>query len=53
MKPYNLESFLFIKNVSIMKNRTDFRKTVETDVDPRLVFAHGYGKANIFAMTLT
>ena len=36
MKPYNLESFLFIKNVSIMKNLTDFRKTVKTGVDPRL-----------------
>ena len=32
-----------------MKNLTDFRKTVETDVDPRLVFALGYGKSNIFA----
>ena len=34
MKPCNLESFLF--NISIMKNLTDFRKTVETGVDPRL-----------------
>jgi len=28
--------FLFIKNVSILKNLTDFRKTAETGVDPRL-----------------
>ena len=26
----------FIKNIFIMKNLTDFRKTVETSVDPRL-----------------
>ena len=37
MKPLNLESFfLFIKNISILKNLTDFRKTAETGVDPRL-----------------
>ena len=30
-----LETF-FIKNIFIMKNLTDFRKTVETGVDPRL-----------------
>ena len=35
MKPCNLESFFFIKNTSIVKNLTDFRKMVETDVDPR------------------
>ena len=28
--------FFIIKNVFIMKNLTDFRKTVETGVDPRL-----------------
>ena len=27
---------LFIKNKFLMKNLTDFRKTVETGVDPRL-----------------
>ena len=38
MKPLNLESFvLFIKNISILKNLTDFRKTAEPGVDPRLV----------------
>ena len=31
-----IESIYFIKNISIMKNLTDFRKMVETDVDPRL-----------------
>ena len=37
MKPLNLESFIIIiKNLSIMKNLTDFRKTAETGVDPRL-----------------
>ena len=44
MKPLNLESFfLFIKNISILKNLTDFRKTAETGVDPRLhptIFVH-------------
>ena len=35
--------FLFIKNISIMKNLADFRKTVETAVDRRPVFARGYG----------
>ena len=28
--------FFIIKNVFILKNLTDFRKTVETGVDPRL-----------------
>ena len=38
MKPLNVESFflLFIKNMSITKNLTDFRKTTEAGVDPRL-----------------
>ena len=36
MNPWNLESFLFIKNIFILKNLTDFRKTVETGLDPRL-----------------
>ena len=37
MKPCILERFLFIKNISIMKNLTDFRKTVKTGEDPRLL----------------
>ena len=32
--------FFIIKNVFIMKNLTDFRKTVETGVDPRLHTEH-------------
>ena len=32
---FNTES-LFIKNIFIMKNLTEFRKTVETGVDARL-----------------
>ena len=32
---FNLES-LFIKNIFIMKNLTELRKTVETGVDARL-----------------
>ena len=33
----NFESFkFFTKNIFIMKNLTDFRKTVETGMDPRL-----------------
>ena len=32
---FNMES-LFIKNIFIMKNLTEFRKTVETSVDARL-----------------
>ena len=28
--------FIVIKNIFIVKNLTDFRKTVETGVDPRL-----------------
>ena len=33
MKPYNLESFVFVKNVFVMKSLTDFRKMVEASVD--------------------
>ena len=33
---FNLESSIIIKNKFLMKNLTDFRKTVETDVDPGL-----------------
>ena len=33
---FNLESFFVIKNIFIMKNLTDFGKTVETGVDPYL-----------------
>ena len=36
MKLCNLESFFFVKNAFIMKNLTDFCKTVETSVDPCL-----------------
>ena len=43
MKPLNLESFvLFIKNISIMKNLTNFRKTAETGVDPHLAINYVY-----------
>ena len=36
---FNLESLFFlIKNIFIMKNLTNFHETVETDVDPRLLF---------------
>ena len=35
---FNLESLkFFTKNIFIMKNLTDFRKTVETVMDPRLL----------------
>ena len=35
---FNLESLFFlIKNIFIMKNLTNFHKTVETYVDPRLL----------------
>ena len=33
----NLESVFIIKNIFVMKNVTDFRKMVETGVDPRMV----------------
>jgi len=33
---FNLASFIIIKSMFIMKNLTDFRKTVETGVNPRL-----------------
>ena len=33
----NLESVFIIKNIFVMKNVTDFRKTVETGVDPCLL----------------
>ena len=33
----NLESVFIIKNIFVMKNATDFRKMVETGVDPRMV----------------
>ena len=33
---FNLESVFIIKNIFVMKNVTDFRKTVETGVDLRL-----------------
>ena len=40
-KPCNLESFVFIKNIFIMKSLTDFRKTVaRTGVDPSLSYAN-------------
>ena len=38
----NLESVFIIKNIFVMKNVTDFRKTVETGVDPRLVGPLGH-----------
>ena len=31
---FNLGSFIIIKSMFIMKNLTDFRKTVETGVNP-------------------
>ena len=34
---FSLESFICIKMYSFIKNLTDFRKTVETGVDPHLV----------------
>ena len=33
---FNLGSFIIIKSMFIMKNLTDFRKTVETGVNPHL-----------------
>ena len=33
---FNLESVFIFKNIFNMKNVTDFRKTVETGVDPHL-----------------
>jgi len=33
---FNLASFIIIKSMFIMKNLTDFCKTVETGVNPRL-----------------
>ena len=33
----NLESVFIFKNIFNMKNVTDFRKTVETGVDPHLM----------------
>ena len=33
---FNLESFFIIKNIFVMKNPTDFGKTVEADLDPCL-----------------
>ena len=39
-RDFNLESAtIIIKNMFIMKNLTDFRKTVETALDPRLFHA--------------
>ena len=35
---FNLKSIFITKNTFIMKNPTDFGKTVETDVDPCLGF---------------
>ena len=34
---FNLESVFIFKNIFNMKSVTDFRKTVETGVDPHLV----------------
>ena len=34
---FNLESVFIFKNIFTMKNVTDFRKTVETGVDPHLI----------------
>ena len=33
---FNLGSFIIIKSMFIMKNLTDFRKTVETGVNPHM-----------------
>ena len=46
MKPCNLESFLFTKNISIIKNLTDFRKTMVTGVHPRLTDVSSHVKEN-------
>ena len=37
-----MESFFIIENIFLLKNLTDFGKTVETDVDPRLQSSHCY-----------
>ena len=39
---FNLESVFIIKNIFVMKNVTDFRKTVETGVDPCLMWVFGH-----------
>ena len=38
---FNLGSFIIIKSMFIMKNLTDFRKTVETGVNPHLRIDEG------------
>ena len=52
MKPCNLESFLLIKNISIMKNLTDFRQTVVTGVRPRLTDISSHVKENKYLLTV-
>ena len=52
MKPCNLESFLLTKNISIMKNLTNFRKTVVTGVHPRLTDINSHVKENKYLMTV-
>ena len=52
MKPCNLESFLLIKNISIMKNLTDFRQTVVTGVHPRLTDISSHVKENKYLLTV-
>ena len=39
---FNLGSFIIIKSMFIMKNVTDFRKTVETGVNPHLLWGLVY-----------
>ena len=35
-----MESFFIIENIFLLKNLTDFGKTVETGLDPRLQSSH-------------
>ena len=52
MKPCNLESFLFTKNISIIKNLTDFRKTMVTGVHPRLTDGSSHVKENKYLLSV-
>ena len=42
MKEGEIGNFYIIKNIFIMKNLTDFRKSVETGVDPCLRYYRNY-----------
>ena len=49
---FNLESVFIFKNIFNMENVTNFRKTVETGVDPHLSSGQSGGIRKFLALSL-